>query len=75
MMVFRWPLLTVVSWRQGDDPTEHINATRRCWSTLEPFTHGFYVNDLALEATSKDINENYRGNYRTPRQTRSRLPS
>lgn len=57
-------MMTVAGWRQGvDDPAEHIQATRQYWSTLEPFTRGFYVNDLAREATSKDINENWRGNY------------
>jgi hypothetical protein len=57
-------MMTAVGWRQGiDDPTEHIEATRRYWATLEPFTRGFYVNDMAQEATAKDINENYRGNF------------
>ena len=44
-------------------PAEHMNASRKYWATLEPFTRGFYVNDLAREATAKDINSNYRGNY------------
>jgi FAD/FMN-containing dehydrogenase len=57
-------MMTAIGWRQGiDDPAPHIDATRRYWKTLEPFTRGFYVNDLAREATAKDINANYRGNY------------
>ena len=57
-------MMTVAGWRQGvDDPAEHIAATRKYWSTLEPFTRGFYVNDLPHEATASDINANYRGNY------------
>jgi FAD/FMN-containing dehydrogenase len=57
-------MMTASAWRQGvEDPAEHIKATRQYWSTLEPFTRGFYVNDVAREATSKDINSNYRGNY------------
>jgi len=56
-------MMTVAGWRQGDDPAAHIEATRGYWKTLEPFTRGFYVNDLAREATAKDINANYRGNY------------
>ena len=57
-------MMTVAGWRQGvDDPTAHIEATRRFWKTIEPFTRGFYVNDMAREVTAKDINENYRGNY------------
>jgi FAD/FMN-containing dehydrogenase len=57
-------MMTVAGWRYGiDDPTEHIEATRRYWKKLEPFTRGFYVNDMAREATASDINANYRGNY------------
>jgi FAD/FMN-containing dehydrogenase len=57
-------MMAVVAWRQGTvDPAEHIDAARKYWSTLEPFTRGFYVNDLAREITAKDVNANYRGNY------------
>ncbi len=56
--------MTMSGWRHGDDPTDHIEATRRYWSTLEKFTRGFYVNDMPREATAKDINANYRGNYK-----------
>lgn len=57
-------MMAVTGWRQGaEDPAEHIQAARNYWSTLEPFTRGFYVNDLPREATAKDINANYRGNY------------
>ena len=57
-------MMAVAAWRTGTvDPAEHIQATRKYWSTLEPFTRGFYVNDLAREATSSEINSNYRGNY------------
>lgn len=57
-------MIAVAGWRHGvDDPAEHIQATRRYWATLEPFTRGFYVNDMAREATASDINANYRGNY------------
>jgi FAD/FMN-containing dehydrogenase len=57
-------MMTMAGWRHGDDPTDHIEATRRYWSTLEKFTRGFYVNDMPREATAKDINANYRGNYK-----------
>ena len=57
-------MMAVAAWRQGTiDPTEHIQASRKYWGTLEPFTRGFYVNDLPREVTAKDINANYRGNY------------
>ena len=57
-------MMAVSGWTHGaQDSAEHIEATRRYWKTLEPFTRGFYVNDMPREATAKDINANYRGNY------------
>jgi hypothetical protein len=57
-------MMTVAGWRtDGSDPAPHMAATRRYWNTLEPFTRGFYVNDLPSEITAKEINSNYRGNY------------
>lgn len=56
-------MMVMAGWRHGDDPSDHIEATRRHWSTLEKFTRGFYINDMPREATAKDINANYRGNY------------
>jgi FAD/FMN-containing dehydrogenase len=56
--------MTVVAWPVGDkDSAPHIEAARTYWKGIEPFTRGFYVNDMAREVTAKDINENYRGNY------------
>ncbi len=57
-------MIAVAGWQLDKiDGAPHIEATRRYWKTLEPFTRGFYVNDIAREATAKDINANYRGNY------------
>jgi FAD/FMN-containing dehydrogenase len=57
-------MMSVAGWRNGDDPTEHIQATRKYWANLEPYTRGFYVNDMAREVTPADINANYRDNYK-----------
>jgi FAD/FMN-containing dehydrogenase len=57
-------MMVVTGWPQGKvDPAAHMQAARTYWSTLEPFTRGFYINDLAREVTAKDISSNYRGNY------------
>ena len=58
-------MMTVAGGAMGAaDPDANTSRRRaRYWSTLEPFTRGFYVNDLAREVTAKDINSNYRGNY------------
>lgn len=56
-------MMTLSGWPHGKiDPAKHIADTRRYWSTLEPFTKGFYVNDMPREATARDISSNYRGN-------------
>ena len=56
-------MMAVAAWRTGQEPKAHIDATRKYWTTLEPFTRGFYVNDLAREASAPEINANWRGNY------------
>ena len=33
------------------------------WSGIEPFTKGFYANDLEFDVSAARINANYRGNY------------
>lgn len=56
-------LLCSVGWRYGDDPSQHIQWIKQYWTHLEPFTKGFYANDLGLDAGRAAINANYRGNY------------
>ena len=56
-------MLCAVSWRHGDDPTEHVRWIREYWSELEPFTQGFYVNDAPVDATEKGVRESYRRNH------------
>lgn len=56
-------MMAVVAYPITDDPTEHIAATRTYWKKLEPFTRGFYINDMPREATSTDVGESFRGNY------------
>jgi FAD/FMN-containing dehydrogenase len=56
-------MMAVAAWRTGEDPKAHIDAARKYWATLEPFTRGFYVNDLPREASATEINANWRGNH------------
>ena len=56
-------LLAAVDWKHGDDPSEHIGWLKQFWARLEPYTQGFYTNDLEVDATAGSINANYRGNY------------
>ena len=52
-------MLCLVGWRHGDDPSEHIAWIREFWPTVEPFTDGFYVNDLELETEQAEILSTY----------------
>ncbi len=56
-------LLSSVGWKQGDDPSEHIKWIKQYWARIEPFTHGFYANDLETEHSSSAIRANYRSNH------------
>jgi len=52
-----------VDWAVGEDPTEHIAWLKKYWTGIEPFTQGFYANDLEFDVPAARINANYRGNY------------
>ncbi|MDX1645720.1 MAG: FAD-binding oxidoreductase [Longimicrobiales bacterium] len=59
----RGNLLASVDWASGSDPDEHIEWCRAYWSTIEPFTDGFYMNDGAPDETMARIRASYRENY------------
>ena len=56
-------LLSSVSWKFGEDATEHVKWIKQYWSKIQPFTAGFYVNDVAIDATAKAVQGNYRRNH------------
>jgi FAD/FMN-containing dehydrogenase len=55
-------LLLGVNWKTGDDAASHVAWGRERWVPLEPFTNGWYTNEVADE-TGEAINANYRRNY------------
>ncbi len=55
-------MLSIVGWKMGMDPSQHIAYIKNQWKTLEPHTIGFYTNDYFAE-TQAEMNANYRGNY------------
>ncbi|MEX2529664.1 MAG: FAD-binding oxidoreductase [Gemmatimonadota bacterium] len=58
-------MLGGTGWAHGGDadPQEHIGYMRSFWGEhLEPHTHGFYTNDMPLEAVDADVARNYRDN-------------
>lgn len=56
-------MLCAVGWKHGEDASDHIRWIKQFWTGLEPFTHGFYVNDLESEHSAAAIKENYRRNH------------
>lgn len=55
-------LLAAVGWRMGDEARPHMDWARKYWATLEPFTSGWYVNEVADESAAV-ISANYRENH------------
>ena len=55
-------MLSFVSWKMGEDPTEHIKYIKSHWDHMVPHTRGFYTNDLYDESQT-EVNANYRGNF------------
>lgn len=55
-------LMAAVSWKVGEESAPHMGWARKYWSTIEPLTSGFYVNEVNDE-TRAVLNANYRENY------------
>ena len=56
-------MLCIVGWPHPTDGSEHIAWIRAFWPALEPFTRGFYTNDLEDGASTEVINANFRDNF------------
>src|SRR5690606_1650509 len=54
-------MFAVVSWPLELDGAEHVRYVKDYWKTLEPFTDGYYTNEVANEA-QKVVDANYQGN-------------
>ena len=55
-------ILSFVGWPYGTDATAHVAYIKQHWNAVEPFTSGFYSNDVFTE-DQKMINSNYGSNY------------
>ena len=56
-------MLSFVSWKHGEDGSEHVRYIKSHWAHMEPYTRGIYTNDVFSEGQAV-INSNYGGNYR-----------
>jgi hypothetical protein len=56
-------LLGIVGWPYPTDGSEHSRWIRDYWPSVEPYTRGFYTNDLEPGHATQVVNENYRDNF------------
>jgi hypothetical protein len=54
-------MLTLVSWPLERDQKAHVDYLRGYWAKLEPFSRGYYTNEVADEAQTL-VDQNYQGN-------------
>jgi FAD/FMN-containing dehydrogenase len=55
-------MFIVVEWPLTEPSDPFIAYARDKWKALEPYTDGWYTNDVDRETASK-VNDNYQGNY------------
>lgn len=55
-------MFAVVEWPLEESRDSHVRYIKEYWKDFEPFTDGWYTNDIADESTGT-VNKNYQGNY------------
>jgi FAD/FMN-containing dehydrogenase len=50
------------TWNTGDGAERHLAFARQAWARLQPFTRGFYVNDMAGAVNPSEVAANYGAN-------------
>jgi FAD/FMN-containing dehydrogenase len=55
-------MFCTVTWPLEADAASHLQWLRSYWATLDPYTSGFYMNDIADEG-QQVVNRNYGVNY------------
>ncbi|MEX2281085.1 MAG: FAD-binding oxidoreductase [Gemmatimonadota bacterium] len=57
-------MLGIVGWPNGSESAQHVAYIKQYWAALEPFTHGFYTNDLDMTSLkASDVTDNFGRNY------------
>jgi FAD/FMN-containing dehydrogenase len=59
----RQNMMVFADWKAGEDSAAPIRWARDFWKTLEPFTRGFYINEIDDDEGASRLNANYLGNY------------
>jgi len=55
-------MFAVVEWPMGESRDSHVKYIKDYWKDFEPFTDGWYTNEVDDHAAST-VNSNYQGNY------------
>ena len=64
-------LTQTVTWPLTTDATPHVRYIKDYWATLEPYTNGYYTNEVANEA-QQVVDANYQGNLPRLRAVKKR---
>ncbi len=56
-------MMIITAWKASDNAGPPIEWSRQYWKALEPFTRGFYINEVAGDEGARAVNANYLGNY------------
>ncbi len=56
-------MMVMTNWPVGTDAQPHMQWARDFWKKLEPYTRGFYVNEVEGNEGASRMNANYLGNY------------
>ena len=56
-------MFIVIEWPLTEPAESYISYGRQKWKDFEPFTDGWYTNEVADQA-SKSVNSNYQGNFK-----------
>ncbi len=55
-------MLATTSWKAGGDMAPHRAYIKEYWAKLEPFTEGFYINEVD-DQSSRTVSQNFGANY------------
>jgi len=64
-------MFATVSWPLPGDSAAHVGYVKSLWATLEPYTNGYYTNEVANEAQAI-VDANYQGNLGRLREVKKR---
>ncbi len=64
-------MFAAVSWPLPGDSAAHVGYVKSLWATLEPYTNGYYTNEVSNEAQAV-VDANYQGNLGRLREIKKR---